>query len=190
MLQGRTERIRRIPMGTNRLTEDSRQQKGKHNTKHAWWREHGVEVERRKLDFGDYMTEGSNVVVDTKRSIAEIAQNVTRDHRRFADECDRARDAGYRLVVLVDAPARYATLADLCAWVNDHCAACNVRRGGHCDPSTKGRCPRHKTVKPVQGPRLSSTMQKMERDHGVRFELCSREDAAKRICELLGVDYD
>lgn len=174
------------------IIEDTRQQAHKHDAKHAWWAAHGVEVlERdRALPFGDYMTEGSNVVVDTKRSIAEIAQNVTRDHRRFADECDRARDAGYRLVVLVDAPARYETLPDLCAWMNDHCGACNVRRGGHCDPSTKGRCPRHKTVKPVQGPRLSSTLLKMERDHGVRFELCRREDAAKRICELLGVSYD
>ena len=172
------------------IVEDSRQQAHKHDAKHAWWAAHGVEVVTKKLDFGDYMADGSNVSVDTKRSIAELAQNVGRDHARFAREMDRARDAGCRLVVLVDAPPRYRTVDDLALWTSDHCMACGVRRGGHCDPHAKGRCGRHSTVKPIQGARLASTVARMAADHGAAVELCGRDEAAKRICELLGVDYE
>ena len=79
------------------LYEDTRQVLGKHDRKNEWWRSHGVEVVRRKLDFGDYMVDGSNVSVDTKRNISEVAMDCGRDHDRFAREMDRAREAGYRL---------------------------------------------------------------------------------------------
>ena len=73
------------------IYEDTRQQDGKHLQKQEWWKAHGIEVVRRKLDFGDYATDGSNVVVDTKRNVAEIAQNINgRQHARFKRECERA----------------------------------------------------------------------------------------------------
>lgn len=173
------------------IIEDTRQQAHKHDAKHQWWDEHGVEWRERAeaLPFGDYMAEGSNVCVDTKRSLAELAQNLGRDHRRFAAECDRAREAGYRLVVLVDAPG-FATAEDVAGWTNDHCAHCKYLRMGRCDPHSSGRCMRHRTVKPMQGERLASTMRKTEEHHGVRFALCEPADAARAICELLGVEYD
>lgn len=177
-------------MASARIYEDTRQQARKHDAKHAWWAAHGVEVVSRKLDFGDYMADGSNVSVDTKRSIAELAQDVGRDHARFGREMDRAREAGHRLVVLVDAPPRYRTADDLALWTSDHCMACPVRRGGHCDPHAKGRCSRHSTAKPLQGARLASTVAAMAEHRGAAVELCAREDAARRVCELLGVEYD
>ena len=87
-----------------KIYEDTRQQVhdgDKHAAKHEWWAAHGVEVERRKLDFGDYMAEGSNRSIDTKRDIYEMMANIGSGYRRIDHECARAREAGYRLVFLV-----------------------------------------------------------------------------------------
>ena len=141
---------------------------------------------RRKLDFGDYMADGSNVSVDTKRDIDEIAQNIGgRNHKRFKNECVRATDAGYRLVVLVENFENVHEIADLPAWVNGHCRACRM-----CNPLAKGKCPRHGTNKPIQGARLMRAMSTMTERYGVRFEFCKPKESAQRICELLGVEYE
>ena len=173
------------------LWEDTRQHEGKHDAKEGWWAAHGVEVVRRKLDFGDYMREGSNVSVDTKRNVDEIAQNINgRSHARFRRECERARDAGFRLVVLVENRHGYREVADVRSWTNGHCRACRERRGGLCDPrDPRGRCPRHGTAKPIQGPRLALAMQTMSGRYGVEFALCAPGDAARAVCDLLGIEY-
>jgi len=171
------------------IIEDTRQQKGKHAIKHEWFAAHGIELERRKLDAGDYMRDGSNITVDTKASIAEIAGNISSQHRRFRAECERAAAAGLRLVVLVEQRG-YTCIADCNTWVNDHCAACSYRRSRQCNPHSGGGCPRHHThMKPIQGDRLARAMQTMSDRYGVRFEFCAPKDSARRICELLGVDY-
>ncbi len=186
------------------LYEDTLQKAGKHAAKHDWWRAHGVEVLRTRFDgrhgvpvsFGDYFAEGANVIVDSKRSLDEIAQNVRRDHRRFAAEADRAYNAGYRLVFLVENEHGYENLGDVVRWTNGHCAKCgrNVERHpktGDCRPlDPHGKCPRHGTVKPVQGPTLYRALRTFSAHHLCRFEFCAPEESARRICELLGVDYD
>lgn len=175
------------------LTEDTRQQVhhgDKHKAKHVWWTEHGVEVERRKLDFGDYAVDGSNVCVDTKRNVAEIAQNIGGGgHARFKRECERARDAGYRLVVLVENRDGFTCVQDVCRWTNTHCVHCH-NRGRVCKPHAGGKCIRHGTMKPIQGARLAKAMKTMEGRYGVRFMFCAPSDAARIICELLGVMYE
>ena len=92
-----------------KIYEDTRQQSGKHENKARWWEGHGVEVERAKLDFGDYMAAdgSSNIVVDTKRSIDEVAMDCGRDHARFVREMERAKAAGCRLVVLIEVGRPY-----------------------------------------------------------------------------------
>jgi ribosome-associated protein len=173
------------------IYEDTRQQAGKHRAKHAWWLEHGIEVVRKKLDFGDYMADGSNYSIDTKRNVAEIAQNINgREHARFKRECQRAADAGCRLVVLVENTEGYRSVADVRRWTNDHCLRCQVRRDGKCKPrDVRGKCLKHGTRKPVQGPRLARAMSTMQERYGVRFEFCAPGDAARIVCERLGVDY-
>ena len=178
-------------MGGTILT-DTRQQAGKHVIKDEWWASHGVSTVRVKLDFGDYMTDGSNVSVDTKRSVGEIAQNISgKNHDRFKRECIRARDAGYRLVILVENREKVREIGDLYKWTNDHCRACGTRRQGKCDPrSSSGKCPRHRTRKPIQGPRLAKAMQTMGERYDVEFMFCDPRDTARIICELLGVEYE
>lgn len=172
------------------LYKDTRQQKGKHALKERWWDEHGVESETRKLDFGDYMADGSNVSVDTKASIAEVARNLTAEHDRFARECDRAAEAGYRLVVLVEAGGRYQSIGSLAAWTSDVCKRCPAYRGRKCRPRMKSQRCVVRGRKPVQGDAVAKAMASFQDRHGVRFEFCRKEETAARVCELLGIEVD
>lgn len=172
------------------IIEDTRQHAGKHENKSRWWAAHGVDVRREKLGFGDYLADGSNVVVDTKRSIGEVAMDCGRDHARFVREMERARDAGYRLVILVEVGGRYRTTADVAHWASDGCRKrCDRYRMHTCDPLVSTSCTRYRR-KPMQGPTLARIMRHMEEDHGCRFEFCRPSSAAQRICELLGVSWD
>lgn len=171
---------------------DTRQQEGKHVHKDEWFAVHGVQTERTKLDFGDYMTDGSNISVDTKRNISEIAQNINgKNHDRFKRECQRAADAGCLLVVLVENRDGARSIKDVVRWTNDHCRACANRVRRACNPhDVSTKCLRHGTMKPIQGPRLAKAMKTMEKRYGVRFEFCDPSESARRICELLGVTYE
>lgn len=170
------------------IYEDSRQKVGKHERKRLWFESHGIEVARRKLDTGDYeRADGaSNVLIDTKRSLDEVAMDVGRDHARFVRELDRARDAGCRLVVLIECGAPYRELDDVARWYPQPCRKCQYR-SSWCEPRTHGRCGRFKR-KPMQGTTLLSIMRTLERTHGCRFEIVHPAHAARRICELLGVE--
>ena len=76
------------------IQEDTRQQAGKHNIKHAYFDDNEIGVVRCKLPFGDYAPIPP-VSVDTKKDMDEIAQNICgKEHRRFVNECKAARDAG------------------------------------------------------------------------------------------------
>lgn len=170
------------------LYEDSRQQQGKHNRKNVWWKSHGVHVERKKLDFGDYMVDGSNVSVDTKRNLAEVAMDCGRDHDRFAREMERARDAGYRLVILVEVGGNYRSVDDVVRWTNDVCKRCWEYKRGACKPS-RDQCGKYRR-RPMTGKTLAKIMRGMERDYGCVFDFVHPLMAGKRVCEWLGVRYD
>lgn len=147
------------------IYEDTRQHEGKHKAKHLWWAEHGVEVVRRKLSTGDYMRDGSNYTVDTKCCVNEVAQNVCgNQHDRFRRECERARSEGCVLVVLVENRHGYREVGDVVRWRNRY-----------------GK---------VTGKRLLKALLTMQERYGVRFEFCGPRDSARRICEILGVEYE
>lgn len=175
------------------LVEDTRQQihdGDKHAVKHEWWAAHGIEVVRRKLDFGDYSVDGSNIFVDTKQSIDELASNLGRGHDRFRREIARANAAGCLLVVLVET-TEATCLDDVMEWVNGHCRHCNKFYSRACKPfDQKSVCLRHGTKKPLQGPTLHQQMDTMQKTRCVRFEFTKPEASARRICELLGVKYE
>ena len=167
------------------IYEDTRQQVGKHKAKNDWFAAHGIEVVRRKLDFGDYQTDGSNISVDTKKDLNEVCMDVGRDHDRFIREAVRAHESGYLLVVLVEVGRPYKTVADVSSWVNKVCQRCKVYRAGYCDPF-EGGCTRFKR-RPMQGPQLTSTMQTLATRHHFVWEFCPPHKAGQRICQLLGV---
>ena len=173
-----------------RVIEDSRQQASKHSHIEAWMNGHGVDFlpRARALPFGDYIAENEdgtpygNISIDTKKDVQELAANVGREHDRFVRECERARSAGYRLVVLVESASRYNDRAQLAKWVSGVCRRCRK-----CTPTTSKGCAEHR-VKPMQGPTLVKILGALERRHGARFEFVSKRGCARRICELLGIE--
>lgn len=167
------------------IVEDTRQQARKHNNIEKWMAAHGVDFAPRAaaLPFGDYMLEGSNISIDSKQDVQEVAGNIGRDHARFVRECDRARAEGYRLIILVEEHPEYSDRSKLHGWVSYVCRRCR-----RCNPLRDKGCKKYRS-KPMNGPTVARIIGKLEEDHGVRFEFCSKRDTARRICELLGVDH-
>ena len=168
------------------IYEDTRQQAGKHEQKRQWFAAHGIEVIRKKLDAGDYAADHSNILVDTKRSLSEVAMDVGRDHDRFVREMVRARDAGCRLVVLVEVGSPYKTTQDLTRWTNDACKRCDYYKRCLCDPKAGGRCKKYRR-KPMRGTTVARIIETLESEYGCRFEYVNPRYSARRICEILGV---
>lgn len=175
----------------NTVVEDTRQvitPVDKHAKKHLWWKSHGVEVIRHVLDFGDYTSFYTNVAIDTKANLQEICGNLGKEHARVVREVERANAAGFRLVFLIEVGGNYKSIADVERWTNDVCQKCQEYRAGTCHPPRE-RCKRFRR-RPMTGKTLAKIMRGMERDHGCYFEFVHPMMAAKRICDMLGVNYE
>ena len=146
------------------IIEDTRQQSGKHDIKHNWFVTHGISLVRCKLPWGDYAI-APKITIDTKRDMDEIAGNICgREHKRFINECKAARDAGCKLIILVENDLGITDISQVHLWDNPrsiYSADC------------------------VQGARLQKAMITIQERYGVTFLFCSPEDSAEKITELL-----
>lgn len=146
------------------IQEDTRQQAGKHDIKHAYFADHGVELVRCKLPFGDYAPIPP-VSIDTKNSMDEIAANICgKEHRRFITECKAANEAGCKLIILVENTVGISDISQVHTWINPR-----VIYSDKC----------------VQGPRLQKAMETISERYGVRFMFCQPDEAGEKIKELL-----
>lgn len=168
------------------IIEDTRNKIGRHKLKNQWFAEHGIEVERRKLDFGDYARtdDFSNIVIDTKKDVDELAMDCGKDHRRFVDELDRAAASGCRLIILVEQHPEFNNREKLKSWLGYSCRRCRK-----CDPNAGDKC-RLRRFTPMHGERLAKILDTLERKHHARFRFCAKRDTARIICETLGIDYE
>lgn len=146
------------------IQEDTRQQAGKHDIKHAYFAENGVDLVRCKLPFGDYAPVPP-VAIDTKNSMDEIAGNICgKDHKRFIAECKAARAAGCALIILVENTVGITEVSEVHTWINPRAIY-------------SSKC--------VQGDRLQKAMETISERYGVRFMFCNPEKAGEKIKELL-----
>lgn len=146
------------------ILEDSRQQAGKHEIKHKYFSNAGISVIRSKLPWGDYAAPPP-VSVDTKANMDEIAGNICgKEHKRFINECKAARDAGCKLIFLVENDLGITDISDVHTWINPR-----VVYSPNC----------------VQGPQLQKAMETISERYGVRFEFCTPEEAGQKIVELI-----
>ena len=152
---------------------DKRQQKGKHDLKHNALREMGATLVSHSLDVGDY-AQAPKCSVDTKRDIYELAACITTQHKRFADECERAKEQGTLLVILTENDQGIANLGDLSRWVepDDAFEVRCIKSGG--------------TVKKrLVGSTLAKACETMHVDYGVLFAFCRYDETAQRIYRIL-----
>lgn len=153
------------------IIEDTAQKKDKHDIKHSHFDEMGVQIIRNKLPFGDY-TLVPSISVDTKKDISEIAGNIcgnAKEHKRFINECKRAKEAGCHLYFLIENECGINDLSQVNTWENPRMIY---------SPSC------------VQGARLQRAMETIQERYGCRFMFCHPEQSAGMIVAILRGDYD
>lgn len=159
------------------LYEDSRQQVGKHKNIDLYCKRKGIEIIRQKLEVGDYMLDPAKgkVSVDTKEDMMEICKDImSSDHRRFRAECERAKDMGILLIILIEEPVPYGEV-DL--WEVPRWRSSNQwHRYG--DPMTR-----------VDPRILRKAMETMTMKYGVRFRFCTRRQSPVRVIKYLKGEY-
>ncbi len=147
------------------IIEDSRQKPEKNAHIRAQLEALGYTVVRSKLYCGDYTwATDQKICIDTKADLQEVCGNVTQQHERFRAECERAKEAGIQLIILVQEPS-IATLQNVCSWYNWR---------------------RKKNPKATSGKTLYGIMCKMTERYGVQWEFTTKANCGKRIVELLG----
>lgn len=146
------------------IQEDTRQQAGKHDIKHAYFNDNGINLIRCKLPFGDYAPVPP-VSIDTKKDMDEIAANICgKEHKRFINECKTARAAGCQLIILVENTVGVSDISQVHTWINPR-----VIYSDKC----------------VQGDRLQKAMETIAERYGVIFLFCTPEESGQRIKEVL-----
>lgn len=144
------------------IIEDTRNQIGKHKLLNSELERLGIKVIRSKLYVGDYSRlDNQTVCVDTKKDWLEIANNLTKQHERFRNECLRARNGGIRLIILVEEEMPASE------WKSP------VRRNG-------------KVISQVKGEVLQKIVNTMQEKYGVEFIYCDKTQTAKKLLEILG----
>lgn len=152
------------------IIEDTRQQDKKHELKREYFEEMGVKIIRSKLPIGDYANlRDMSLVIDTKRDIQEVIQNVTKDHERFRAECVLAQESGIRLVVLIENKQGVCELSDLKKWYN-----WRLKKNRY---ATTGR-------------QLEKILRTMTEKYDVTFMFCSPDEAGFQVLKLLGYPFD
>lgn len=145
------------------LLEDTRQKADKHKTKHGYFAAESIDVIRCALPFGDY-TPCPKVAVDTKQDISEIAYNMcssAKEKARFRRECVKAKEAGCKLIILVE-DSRFHEVNDL------YGISIFLHNG-----------------QMVSGDQLATAMHVMSERYDCEYRFCKPEDAGQEIIKLL-----
>lgn len=131
----------------------------------AYFEKKGEEVVRQKLNVGDYMlSPDGKISVDRKQNLAEVAVNLGKDRARFGKECQRAKEAGIQLVILVEHGGQIKDIEAVRAWQNPR-----LRISPYA----------------LSGPRIYQLMKAFESKYGVQWEFCCKQSTGKKIIEIL-----
>ena len=145
------------------IVEDTRQKSGMHENKHEYWKDTGTDWIRSGLPFGDYWPT-PKVAVDTKQDIQEVTANMcgsSRSKARFREECKKARDAGCKLIFLIE-DRDFTAPEDLMT------TAVPLRNG-----------------QTIPGDQVYMAMRMHEERYGCEFWFCDPEESGRVIQELL-----
>lgn len=98
------------------IVQDTREKISKHDSIEKPLKEKGIKLLRSKLPFGDYaLMDNMSISVDTKESLLEIENNLTKQHTRFRNEIINANNFGIGLVILIEEEIQYNSLDDVAA---------------------------------------------------------------------------
>ena len=152
-------------MRVRTIIEDTRNKPEKNFGIRCQLEELGYKVVRSKMYVGDYQfADSGKVAIDTKQNLQEVVGNVIQQHERFRAECERAREAGIKLIILIVEP-KIISLSEVFGWYNP--------RLRYSKNATTGR-------------QLGKILYTMRDKYAVDFQFCKKDEVGKRIVELLG----
>lgn len=124
----------------------------------------GVKTIASKLYVGDYMSlDHPRLVVDRKKSLLELCNNVTKGHERLRRELLRAKEAGIKLIILIEEDG-IKSLEDICHWQNPRIA---------------------ESPKATTGAQLYKSLCTIRDRYNVGFAFCRKTETGRKIIELL-----
>lgn len=167
------------------ILEDTRNQVGKHDLKHKYFEDNGIEIRRTKLYCGDYtLPSNQSICIDTKKDIQELIGDICgKSHERFRNELIRAQESSIQLIILIEDDGGYCDkketihnkpvtcIDDLFSWKNPRLFIWQ-----------KGK---QKYPQATKGATLAKALLTMEKKYGVRFLFCRKKDAGREIVRLL-----
>ena len=159
------------------LVEDTRNQIGRHQAKNDYFARKGVKVIRSKLYAGDYsLLHNQSVCIDTKENLGEWASNIVHDHKRVADEADRAYENGIKLIFLIENNEGIRSIDDIAKWSNSRWRRWRKRKSGQ--------------KPPISSEQLAKATRTFAAHHHCIFAFTSVENAGRAVLYLLtGKDF-
>lgn len=145
--------------------EDTRNPISKHANVHEQLEALGHKIMRCKLLVGDYALSTSQAIcIDTKANLQEVSGNLCQQHDRFRAECERAVDAGIKLIILIEHGGGIDSIEAVRRWVNPRLI---------------------KSPHAATGGQLAAIMERMTERYGVEWQFCRKQNTGKRIVEIL-----
>lgn len=145
----------------------------------------GVKHFRTKLFVGDYQSlDNSRLIVDRKKDLQEICNNVGQQHDRFKAELVRALEAGIKLIILCEHGEGIKCLDDVYRWQNPR-KKIMIRK--KIDGKSKF-FPKYPYA--IEGTKLWKMLSTIRDKYNVDFVFCNKTETGKYIVQLLGGDVD
>ena len=121
-----------------------------------------------KLYVGDYVSlDNSRLCIDRKQNLSELYGNLCQGHERFRAELIRAKEAGIKLIILIEHGGKIKTLDDVKNWEN---------------PQKKHN------LYAWDGMRMHRTMKTVADKYGIEYRFCDKRNTGEMIIKLLGGD--
>jgi ERCC4-type nuclease len=143
---------------------DTRQKKEKNEYIDKQLEALGYRLDRCRVYAGDYVfADNGKIAVDTKQDLQEVCGNVTQQHKRFQEECERAKSAGIKLVILIK-DASIKSLDEVPKWYNWRLKV---------------------SPRATNGKQLWRIMTTMSEKYGVEWRFATPSNMGKTIVEIL-----
>ena len=154
---------------------DTKQKLYKHTLKHEQIKSLGYEIINCSLPCGDYQFFGKgNIVIDTKKDVIELANNIFHDHERFRNELILAQRNCIKLIILIE---EVLPVGGLSNWESPIYKSNTYK---HLKGEQKSK------INPIT---LKKAMITMQKKYGVKFMFCDKKDTGKKIISILTEDY-
>ena len=163
---------------------DRREQKNQHIEKR--FDELGVQYYGFSLPVGDYaVMNDHHISVDKKGGLQEVYSNIVQQHDRFMNECRLAKEAGIKLIILIEEDGVHS-LDEVCSWKNPRRVEWENIEEAHRQGRMLGV--KNRARPPMNSLALASAMRTIANETGVEWRFTTHERIAEDILDLLGVE--